>query len=175
MSTWLSAEDWRKVQASVPIACVDVLPVRPAKGTDAAARRFDSVGLILRDTPHQGRRWCLIGGRMFRNESFPQAVSRQLRETLGRGVTFDLPADVQPDFVAQYFTEPGPVGCLDPRQHAIGNTFVVPVAGTAHAQGEAHDFRWFPLDALPRPQEFGFDQDRVLAACLRVSRTEESL
>jgi ADP-ribose pyrophosphatase YjhB (NUDIX family) len=166
-SAWLSPADWRTVQSSVPVACVDVIPVRGFVGARPNdARRVESVGLILRDTPHQGRRWCLVGGRMFRNESFAEAIARQLLETLGPGVTFDVPPDVQPAFVAQYFTEPRPVGVHDPRQHALGHTFVVPVAGDTRPQGEAHDFRWFPADALPPVTEFGFGQERVVAACL---------
>jgi ADP-ribose pyrophosphatase YjhB (NUDIX family) len=175
-SRWLSPADWRMVQASVPIACVDVIPVRSTRASAGAADvgSFDSIGLILRDTPHQGRRWCLVGGRMLRNESFAQAIGRQLRETLGPDATFDLPAPIQPAYVAQYFTEPRSAGLHDPRQHALGNTFIVRVTGETRAQGEAHEFRWFPVDALPTAEEFGFGQDRVLAACLGAARSLHS-
>ena len=45
-STWLSDALWKQVQASVPVACADVLPLRVAGG------RVREVGLIHRDTPH---------------------------------------------------------------------------------------------------------------------------
>ena len=163
---WLSAADWRRAQQTLPIACVDVLPVRVIEG------RVARVGLIHRDTPNQGRRWCLVGGRLWRDESFPAAAARQLRETLGPAVPFEpVAADRQPDHVTQYFTTDRPAdgGLLDPRQHAVANVFVVPLTGDGDvkAGGEAFDFRWFDVGALPPPDQWGFRQDEVAAACLR--------
>ena len=162
---WLDADDWAWAQATLPIACVDVLPVRV--GQDG--RTVERVGLIHRDTPHQGRRWCIVGGRLWRDESFAQAAARQLRETLGLDLAFEpLAPDRQPDHVVQYFTSDRPDGLLDPRQHAVTLCFVVPIAGgEATPGGEAFDFRWFPPDRLPPPSAWGFRQDEVAAACLR--------
>jgi len=56
---WHEPEQWRRVQKILPIACVDVLLLHP---TPQTARRVEALGLILRDTPHQGRRWCLVRG-----------------------------------------------------------------------------------------------------------------
>ena len=160
---WLSPDDWRWAQQALPIACVDVLPVRVADG------RVGRVGLIHRDTPHQGRRWCLVGGRLWRDETFAGAAARQLRETLGPAVTFEPVADDrQPDHVVQYFPAPRPGGLVDPRQHAVAVTFVVPLlADDVAPAGEAFDFRWFAADRLPPPDQWGFGQDAVAAACLR--------
>jgi ADP-ribose pyrophosphatase YjhB (NUDIX family) len=160
MSTWLSDEAWKQIQASVPVACIDVLPLRVAGG---AVRE---IGLIHRDTPHQGRRWCLVGGRLLRNESLAEAVGRQLRETLGSGVRFALPVDAQPAYVAQYFTSNRPDGPLDPRQHAIGMTFAVAIEGEPRPAGEAHAFQWFATAALPPADAWGFEQDRVARSVL---------
>ena len=161
---WLAADQWKWAQDHLPIACVDLLPVRlTASGT------VGRVGLIHRDVPHHGRRWCLVGGRLWRDEGFPAAAARQLRETLGPAVAFDpLPPDRQPDHVTQYFTTPRPDGLLDPRQHAVTVVFVVPLLADAVAPaGEAFDFRWFPAGRLPPPPEWGFGQDAVATACLR--------
>ena len=161
---WLAADDWRRAQLSLPIACVDVLPVRAAPGG-----RVTAVGLIFRGTPHQGRRWCLVGGRLFRDETFADAAGRQLRETLGAAVAFDPVAPGrQPDHVAQYFPTARPGGLIDPRQHAVTAVFVVPLTGDAITPGgEADDFRWFDPAALPPADRWGFGQDAVAAACLR--------
>ncbi len=161
---WLAADDWKWTQDHVPIACVDVVPVRLTP-----AGRVDRVGLIHRDVPHQGRRWCMVGGRLWRDESFPAAAARQLRETLGPAVAFEPVADGrQPDHVVQYFTTPRPDGLIDPRQHAVTLCFVVPLTTDAVAAGgEAYDFRWFPADRLPPAERWGFRQDEVVAACLR--------
>ena len=161
---WLDPGDWRRAQATLPIACVDVLPVRVA-----ADGRVERVGLIHRDTPHQGRRWCLVGGRLRRDESLADAAARQLRETLGPAVAFDpVAVGRQPDHVVQYFTTARPDGLLDPRQHAVTMVYIVPIlGGDPHVGGEAFDFRWFPPTALPPPDQWGFRQDEVAAACLR--------
>lgn len=159
---WLNPQDWKLVQDSVPICCVDVVPIKRSEGGNVA-----QVGLILRDTPHQGRRWCIVGGRMLRNETLAEAATRQLRQTLGDAVTFRIAPDAQPHFVAQYFTAPRDVGLFDPRQHAIGMTFLLELDGPAIAQGEAFEFRWFDVNSLPPSDDFGFGQDEVVRACLR--------
>lgn len=158
---WLSAEDYELIQNSIPIACVDIAPLRPDKQGG-----IEAIGLIFRDTPHQGRRWCLVGGRVLRNETLAAAVSRQLRQTLGDGIRFQLDSDAQPVYVAQYFPARQPVGLIDPRQHAITMNYCVEIGGEVVPQGEALEFRWFAPDSLPKPDEFGFEQDRVLKQCL---------
>jgi ADP-ribose pyrophosphatase YjhB (NUDIX family) len=132
-----------------------------------ASGAMEKIGLIFRATPHQGERWCLVGGRLWRNETMAEAIARQLRETLGPGIAFSLDSDPQPQYVAQYFPAVRSVGTLDPRQHALTPTFVIPVTGDPVATGEAIDFRWFDPARLPDPHEFGFGQDLVVAGCLR--------
>ena len=157
---WLSDDDWERTQQTMPIACVDVLPVRMMESDIRA------VGLIYRDTPLHGNRWCVVGGRLWRDEPLGDAVTRQLRETLGEKIHFEIAAEPQPDFVVTYFTQPRSIGLHDPRQHALTLNFVVPIEGTTEVGGEAIDFRWFDLDALPKAEEFGFGQKRVVRECL---------
>ena len=76
-SFWLPDDEWRKVQKCLPITCVDVLPFRLDKGE---IREF---GLILRNTPHQGEQWCLIGGRLQYNELRIEGVGRGIIDALG--------------------------------------------------------------------------------------------
>lgn len=157
---FLDSKTWKLVQDSVPIACVDVLPLQTTAGVITHA------GLIHRDTPHQGPRWCFVGGRLHRNETLVEGLTRQLRETLGDAVRFTAAPDLQPLFVAQYFTQDRGVGALDPRQHAVALSYALAVDGDIAPAGEAHDFRWFELTALPAPAEWGFEQDRVAVRCL---------
>jgi ADP-ribose pyrophosphatase YjhB (NUDIX family) len=159
---WLSDDEYRRVQQSVPIACVDIAPLRLSVDGE-----IESIGLILRDTPHQGRRWCLVGGRIMRDESLAEAAGRHLRTTLGNAVRFTIEADTQPVYVSQYFTSRREVGVIDPRQHSIAMNYLVPIDGPITPAGEAHAFQWFKPEALPGRDEFGFEQDRVLAECLR--------
>ena len=157
---WLAPRDWLRAQQSVPIACVDVLPFR-----GDGSEQFE-VGLIQRNTPQDGRKWCLIGGRLGRDESFKEAIVRQLTTTLGMHVRFGVAADPMPIYVAQYFSTQRNVGSHDPRQHAIGMIFSVGIRGETVAQGEAFDFGWFKPTQLPREAEFGFGQAGILSACL---------
>ena len=160
MAAWLDDAEWKRVQQAVPIVCVDVLPLR--KGRDG----IESVGLIYRDTPHQGRRWMLVGGRLLRNESLAEAAARQLRETLGSGVRFQIDPQAQPLYLAQYFTVARELGQVDPRQHAVTANYAIAIEGGPVASGEAISFEWFPPDRLPPRGAFGFEQDQVVEACL---------
>jgi ADP-ribose pyrophosphatase YjhB (NUDIX family) len=165
MSAWLDPADWKRAQETMPIPCVDVVPVR----LDASGK-IEKIGLIFRDTPHQGERWCIVGGRLWRNETLAGAITRQLRETLGPGIGFALDADPQPDYVSQYFPTAREVGGIDPRQHAVTVVYVIPLTGEPVPGGEATDFRWFDPTQLPGPEEFGFGQAQFMIAALRRSK-----
>lgn len=158
--TWIEDSEWNRIQRLLPIVCVDVLALR------VGAEGPTSAGLILRHTPHQGDRWCLIGGRMRIGETIVEAVKRHMYATLGPDVRFSLPPTAQPCYVAQYMPYPRDDFPVDPRKHAIGLTFALEVTGTPRPRDEALDFTWFPLDRLPVAEDFGFQQDQVVAACL---------
>jgi ADP-ribose pyrophosphatase YjhB (NUDIX family) len=156
----LPAALWRTIQASVPILCVDVLPLRRVE----TGQR--EVGLIRRDTPHQGERWCLIGGRVGLNEPIAQAVDREVREALGEAARCEWTPTSQPHRIVEYFSDGRPGALLDPRQHALSLTFWVEISGPLTLGGEARDFQWFETRGLPDPAEFGFGQDQVVADCI---------
>jgi ADP-ribose pyrophosphatase YjhB (NUDIX family) len=160
---WLSSSRWRLVQASVPIACVDVMPIRGSR-----RRPIEAIGLILRETPHQGQRWCLVGGRLLYGECLRDAILRQVGETLGSKARIHLKRDQQPLYIAQYSPHGIEPFALDPRQHAIGLTYVSKMTGSPTARGEAIAYEWFDIRKLPRPEQFGFGHDRLVNACLRL-------
>jgi len=166
---WLPEAEWRMLQQRIPVVCVDVLPLRIA-----GACKIE-VGFIYRQTPHQGRRWCLVGGRLLRNELLRSAVIRQIREALGSGVRCILSPPVEPLLVAEYFSREVRGSLLDPRQHAISLTFAVQVHGSIQPTGEALDFRWFSLDKFPNSNQFGFGQKRVILDCVRRLDSQELL
>lgn len=166
---WLAPDEWQRVQRSIPVLGVDVLPVR---WTTHPRRSVAALGLILRDSP-QGRGWCLCGGRVLYGESLHEAIARQIRDTFGAAARFETHSGAQPLYVAQYAPAAREVrgfDAFDPRQHAIGLTFAVTLTGALTPRGEAHDFNWFPADQLPAPETFGFGQGRVVEACLRALR-----
>jgi len=160
----LSAANWKLIQRSIPVTCIDVLPVRFSSNSRHDLR---AVGLILRETPH-GRRWCLIGGRLMYRESLSEAIRRQVTAALGRQIKLYVASDPQPLYIAQY----SPVGrkpfALDPRQHAVGLTYALELEGIPTPRGEAIQFEWFEIANVPRARQFGFGQDIVMKTCLRL-------
>ncbi|HEU5441891.1 MAG TPA: DUF4916 domain-containing protein [Ktedonobacterales bacterium] len=169
--SWLTDAEWESVQRAVPIVCVDVLAV---KRTDELALRVAAVGLILRETPHQGRRWCLVGGRVLHDEALEEAITRQLRDTLGSAIEFSLSDAQRPLYVAQYLPTRRADFPQDPRKHAVALTYCVEVDGAVAPQNEALDFAWYSPDRLPPRDQFGFEQDRVVDLCLARLRLEHA-
>lgn len=144
----LDDAQWRQVQQSVPILCVDVVPVR------RAADRLQ-VGLIRRtfaETPDEV--WCHLGGRVRYGETTDEAVQRHLIETLDLVGPFgaEVGLDPQPHHVMQWF--PGtlrtaPTYGEDPRKHALSLCFALELGPDlrARAGGEGRELRWFaPAD-----------------------------
>ena len=164
-SHWLSSSDWKFVQSSVPVACVDVLPVR---FSPTRRGKLEAVGLILRDTPQKKPQWCLIGGRLLYGESLDKGIRRQMEQTLGPHVRSSLRLAQQPLYIAQYSPSGRKPFSLDLRQHSVGLTYAVEFKGEPIPAGEARLFQWFGPDELPRPRQFGFGQDPIVRACIRL-------
>ncbi|MEI6269001.1 MAG: DUF4916 domain-containing protein [Methylococcaceae bacterium] len=161
-SFWLPDDEWRKVQKYLPITCVDVLPFRLDKGEIA------ELGLILRNTPHQGERWCLIGGRLQYNEVLTEGVDREIIEALGDKTITTLVGGGEPLKVVQYMPEMGRGEYFDPRQHAIGLTYAVELSGIVVPQGEALDFKWFSVSKIQTLEAIGFGQKQLIIDCLQL-------
>src|SRR5579871_322184 len=100
---FLSDKDYKFIRDHMPILCVDVL-LSPAGDPR-------QVGLIRRDAP-DGDAWCLVGGRVLRNERLADAVDRHIATTLGAGVHVDR-STLEFGAVIEYPTEPGPDGLYD--------------------------------------------------------------
>ena len=104
----LSAKDWHWAQRSLPIACVDFIPVQ--FGPDSVIKQ---VGLIQRLAPVDPA-WCLIGGRILLGESIGQAGQRILTEAGGPEVFIETADWNHPDYVAEYLLD-NSSGLFDPR------------------------------------------------------------
>ena len=110
----------------------------------------------------------MIGGRVNFNEGISPAVEREVGGALGaEAICSWVPTSI-PLYIAEYFSRIIDGQLFDPRQHAVGLTFIVDVLGPIRVQGkEAKEFRWFDLNCLPTSDEFGFGQDRVVEECVR--------
>lgn len=145
------------MQTHVPVACVDLL-VLPGPGAPGWAR----FGLIRRATPHQGERWCLVGGRVRYGEQLRTAARRHLDESLGPGA---LVGGISgPLCVCEYLPGVDLTRLHDPRQHAIASVLSCRVGPDVSCAGEAHRFAWFA--SIPDVAEWGFRQDLAVAAAL---------
>lgn len=145
---WIRPDLWAATQASIPIVCVDVVPVR----RDPLGSPVQ-VGLIRRLGFEDRAVWCHVGGRVLLGESLAEALSRHLRDTLQLDILPLLGPDPQPLYVQQYFREERPdvpSAGRDPRKHAVGLSYVVTLEGTPSPVrgGEALEFSWFNVEEL---------------------------
>lgn len=144
--SFLPSDLYATVERSVPLACVDFVPVRMTGPSI-------EIGLILRESPF-GKVWCHLGGRVLRGESITAALQRHSMDSLS--TTLHLTDDPQPAWVYQWFPPDLVPDWLkvfgsDPRKHAIGLSFTVMLAGEPEPRNEALDFAFFAVDALPEP------------------------
>jgi ADP-ribose pyrophosphatase YjhB (NUDIX family) len=159
---WLPQEQYDFIVAHVPILCVDLIPL-----SDEEQPR---IGLIERATPDDVTGWCLVGGRVMRDEPLESAVRRHLHATLGDEIDVD-PATLRPVGVIEYFSQEGVGEFHDPRKHAVSVTYSGRCSGIPHVQTgtEAIDFAWFTQEQLPAVR-FGFGQQKVMKRFLTLSR-----
>ncbi|MFC8682661.1 DUF4916 domain-containing protein [Microbacterium ureisolvens] len=143
--TYLPADLYSTIEASIPIPCVDFVPVRRSAGQL-------EVGVILRESPF-GRVWCHLGGRVLYGETIRQAIDRHTLDSLG--VHAIAEPDPQPDFVYQWFPssvapDDGTAYGDDPRKHAIGLSFLIEIESEPVPRNEALEFRYSDPQALPQ-------------------------
>jgi ADP-ribose pyrophosphatase YjhB (NUDIX family) len=151
-SKFLPHDEYAFIRDRVPIVCIDLL-LSPA---DDPGR----VGLIYRTT---GENWCVVGGRVLKNERLSDAVLRHVRSTLGGGITVDL-STLQLVTVFEYFQEPGSE-FHDPAKHSVGLTYVATCSGSAEPAGEAAKFQWFTVDELAA-LDYGFNNQGAVVEYL---------
>lgn len=169
LNNWIEEGLWRKIQNILPIITIDVLPLNHKPTSENL-----EIGLILRETADDGKKWCFLGGRLLYGEKLWEGVKRQVRITLGKDVIInETGSDHQPLYVAQYFNYNDNEFLRDPRQHAVGLTYAVPLSGIIKPRDEALDFKWFNLNKLPPPKDFGFNHDILLSRCLELLNIEK--
>lgn len=135
---WLGQADLNRARRQVPIAYVEIVPVR----TDSLGR-VTQVGSLLRvsDDGSIVER-TLIAGRVMYHETLREAIARNIARDLGDLALPVLPMGMQPFTVAEFFPTPGVSEFYDPRQHAIALCYVVPIAGDCKPQDETLDVEW---------------------------------
>src|SRR4051794_6449992 len=116
--------------------------------------------LTRRARPPAAGLWDIPGGFVDPGEHPHETVRRELREETG------LEVEVGEELVilCDRYGEDGPA--------TLNLFYLVTVAGgTEEAADDVSEIGWFPLDALPAPEEFGFRNSRDAVAAL-VDRTQ---
>ena len=134
---WLDPADINRARSQMPIAYVEIVPVR----TDEFGR-VAQVGSLLRVTEDGSVERALISGRVLFHETLREAIARNVAKDLGDIALPVLPLNLQPFTVAEFFPTPGLSEYFDPRQHAIALCYVVPIAGDCRPQDETLDVEW---------------------------------
>lgn len=162
---WLPKKEYDFIVARVPILCVDLIML-----SDEQQSR---IGLIERAIPDDGTGWCLVGGRVTRNEPLSAAVSRHLRATLGDQIKVNF-STLRPAGIIEYFPEKGIGEFHDPRKHAVSITYSARCSGTPKVQKgtEAIDFAWHTEKQLAEVR-FGFGQEKVVRHFLATAQGSE--
>ena len=161
---WLSRDELENIRANVPLVYVDAVPVR----VDDVGR-VTKVGMLLRQAADGSISRMVVSGRVLYGERVRDALLRHLEKDLGPVALPQIPAQVAPFTVVEYFPAPDVSGFHDPRHHAVSLAFVVPVAGDCQPTQEALDLRWFtPEEAVGETvrREMTGGHDRLIRLAL---------
>ncbi|MBP3222814.1 MAG: DUF4916 domain-containing protein [Actinomycetaceae bacterium] len=136
MGPWLSPEDLTFVRHKVPMAYVNIVPVKTKENGD-----IEGIGLLLHAS-ESGLLWSFPGGRILFHEKIHDAIARHIDNDLGSMALPTIPPSIRPFTVGEYFPTPG-VGWFDERQHAISLGYIVPIQGDPTPGESSLDFSWY--------------------------------
>lgn len=165
MGDYLSDELYEMVTQSVPIVCVDIIPVINKRGKYEA-------GMIVRATGSQAGKLTVLGGRVYHSETIDKAIARHLKTDLGveAFAYFNGSSAENPFMVQQYFMKDGPEGeryGFDPTKHAVTPTYLVEIdEALVVPQLEASGFVWIK-DIIDDPAAAGYNQHIVVNKALQ--------
>ncbi|PRI11432.1 DUF4916 domain-containing protein [Leucobacter massiliensis] len=144
---WLSDDELRFVRGRLPVVYVEAVPVR----LDGLGQ-VTEVGLLLRSTPEGVMTRTLVSGRVRFGEPLREALFRHLENDLGPMAFPQMPAELVPAQIAEYFPMPGISHYVDERQHAVSLVYVVPVTGTCSPRQDALEVSWMSPEEALSPQ-----------------------
>lgn len=137
-SAWMSEKEYRLVTSKTPIPTVDLVVLRKDKDG------YEVLSLI-RKTGYAKGKWCIIGGRIWKDEAIEDTIKRQAKD-LKLEVKVIPPFDYNfPALVNDHLNQ-------DETKHSICNVYpVMIIGGEIRQEGEEYKgFKWFPVDKLPK-------------------------
>lgn len=144
---WLSEFALEETRSRVPMLYVEAIPVR----LDPWGR-LEQVGLLLRGSESGQLSYAFVSGRVFHGESLREALMRNLEKDLGPAAFPQLPPDITPFTVAEYYPLPGVTPLYDPRQHAVALVYIVTVRGDCQPRQDALEVTWLSPEEADDPQ-----------------------
>lgn len=111
---------------------------------------LNSVGMLL-TVADDGLARSVISGRVLYHETLRDALVRHLEKDLGQMSLPQLPTNIVPFMVAEYFPTPGE-GWHDPRQHAVSMAYIIPVMGDCKPSSDSLEINWFTPSELMTPE-----------------------
>ena len=140
----LPPETFELVQRSVPIICVDLVVLRKV-----VQQGYEALLIKRKIYPERGT-WCLIGGRVLKNETILGAIRRQALRELGVRVKILPPwSSSRPILVSEALR-------ADPQKHYVSLLYpVVITGGTIRDDGPEFDaVQWCTEKTIPRTMGF---------------------
>ena len=151
MLNYLPDDVYATVTKSVPIICVDLIPVRKNGGGKW------EIGVITRATGSQAGKVALIGGRIGYDESVIDAVRRHLTTDCGIDKFMFLSCNEvnRPFSIEQYIhRKDAKNSTYDPTKHAISLTYLMEIDKVPKPKNEARDFLWIQNTGIPEMTAF---------------------
>lgn len=135
---------FEKIQKSIPVVCVDLVFLRKGEKSDT------EILLLKRKIYAEIGKWCIIGGRMIKNERLSETIARQAKRELG------VKAKIIPPWNAN-----NPIGIFDdpkadPQKHALTLVYPVIMAEKRHnaAGPEFSEAKWVSIKKIPKKLAF---------------------
>ena len=163
-TAWLSRDALENIRANVPLVYVDAVPVRVDE-----LGRVTHIGMLLRQAADGTISRMVVSGRVLYGERIRNALLRHLEKDLGPVALPQIPPEIAPFTIVEYFPDGDISGYQDPRHHAVSLAFVVPVAGDCQPTQEALDLGWFtPAEAISEKvrNEMTGGHDRLIRLAL---------
>ncbi|HVE80964.1 MAG TPA: DUF4916 domain-containing protein [Candidatus Dormibacteraeota bacterium] len=156
----LDDKDYLKAIKSVPIICVDVVPVRFIDDKP-------QIGIITRQTGPFAGSAAVVGGRVRKDETITEAIARHLRHDLEiEFFEFFRSNEATPFYVQQYFeeVESGSSYGHDPAKHDIALNYLIEIQDDPKPKNEASDFYWINESEVPKS---GYRQEIIMKAAFK--------
>lgn len=164
---------WSVYQLGVdilPIICADIIPVR-------RDGEIIKIGVIQRATGPEAGKLAVTGGRVKRDQTIIDAISRHLNNDLSISdwKFYSGNNECSPFYVQQYFNETEAKGNYgyDPTKHSVALTYLLQIGQEPKPKNEATEFIWIEESEIPRTT--AYNHGEVMRQAFRfIRKTKKS-